>query len=193
VRVSILGLGDILEGDNGVGCHIVEKLSQKPLTDSVQLSYVGRDPRYAGGYLYGADLAIVVGALELGNDLGKIHRWSYPTFQCHAGWLAWEYSWVGYLVEAFSRADLASGLPKETLFLWIEPAVTDGFVLSDTVCRSMWRTVQLITHKLIHIGCCANTASKCLNFPCNPTQDSGCDHYGRNPLPGHSAQWYEPA
>lgn len=180
--ISILGMGNILEGDSGVGCYLLEMLYQEPLSDSVQLFDLGTDPRYAGGYLYGADLAIIIGALELEGIPGKIHRWSYPTFCHHAGWLSQEYPWIGYLAEAFSRVELASGLPEKILFLWIEPAVTDGFVLSDTAHRSMWRAARFIVRMLLEAGCCATTAGHHLAYPRNPTKDSGHCHYGRNPL-----------
>jgi hydrogenase maturation protease len=191
-HVSIIGIGEVLDGDSGVGCYILEMLSREPLTDSVQLFYLGRDPRYAGGYLYAADMAIVVGALELESVPGKIHHWSYPIFRRHAGWISREYPWVGYLGEAFLRVEMACGLPKETLFLWIEPAVKNGFILSDAAHCSMWRTVRIIVRKLIERGWCETSARHCLVYPLNPTLNSDAGGYVRNPLSEYHGRLREP-
>lgn len=48
-KALIIGLGDILKGDFGVGCYIIEALEQEQLGDSIHLAYLADDPRYAGG------------------------------------------------------------------------------------------------------------------------------------------------
>ena len=70
-KASILGLGNMSDGDFGVGCYVLEALAREPFKDSVQLFYLGDDPRCAGGLIYGADLVIIVGTLHLGGTAGS--------------------------------------------------------------------------------------------------------------------------
>ena len=39
-KASIIGLGDILKGDLGVGCYIIEALEQERLGDLIHLAYL---------------------------------------------------------------------------------------------------------------------------------------------------------
>jgi len=64
-KASIIGLGDILKGDLGVGCYIIDALEQEQLDDSIHLAYLADDPRYAGGLLYEADFAVIVAAVSM--------------------------------------------------------------------------------------------------------------------------------
>ena len=41
----ITGLGNVLKGDFGIGCYILEALDQGLLGDRVELAYLGDDPR----------------------------------------------------------------------------------------------------------------------------------------------------
>jgi len=39
-KVSIVGFGNILKGDLGIGCYVVDALCQEPLGDAVELTYL---------------------------------------------------------------------------------------------------------------------------------------------------------
>ena len=144
----IIGLGNILNGDEGFGCCVLEALSNESLGTSVQLSYLGDDPRSAGGLIYGADLMIVVGTLKLGEPAGRLYAWSYPVFRQHIACMANEYQRIRLLIEALSRAELAGSLPKDFLFLWIEPRLTEGFGMSVQARKALWKTTRAIKQKL---------------------------------------------
>lgn len=137
----IISLGDVLNGDEGIGCYILEALAREPVKASVRLLYLGDDPRWAGGSIYAADMVIIVGAFHLGGPAGRMHTWSYKVFRQHMAWMADEYQLIRFLVQALSRADLSGGLPKDLSFLWIEPRknaleqriVNNQAVLDDVV------------------------------------------------------------
>lgn len=109
---------------------------------------MGDDPRWAGGLIYGADLMIVVGAIYLGEPAGRLYAWSYPVFRQHMAWMANEYRRIRLLVEALCRAELAGSLPKDFLFLWIEPQLTEGFGMSVQARKALWKTNRAIKQKL---------------------------------------------
>jgi len=149
---TIIGLGDISKGDFGMGCYAVELMAREPLGDAVHPVYLGDDPRCAGGFLYKTELAIIVGALDLSGVPGRRHEWSHATFQAHTGWLEADQPWIGRLHEALGRVNLAGGMPKDLLFLWAEPAVRHGLVMSETMRRALWRIRRTIQYRLFEAG-----------------------------------------
>lgn len=151
-RATIIGLGDISKGDFGMGCYAVELMAREPLGEAVHPIYMGNDPRCAGGFLYKTELAIIVGALDLTGVPGRRHEWPLTTFQAHAGWLKADQPWIGYLNEALARVELAGGMPKDLLFLWAEPAVRHGLVMSETMRRALWRIRRTIQYRLFEAG-----------------------------------------
>ena len=159
-KASIIGLGNILEGDFGVGCYILDALSQERLGDSVHLAYLGDDPRYAGGLLYEADFAVIVQALEIGGSAGMVHCWDYRTFQQNAAWFVNEFQTIEFLVNALGWTALAGGLPEDLLFLWIEPKVTEGLGISREVHKALRTAVQIIKKNLFDRGFLSETAAE---------------------------------
>jgi len=147
-KVLIIGLGNILDGDLGVACQILETLSLEPFGDSVNIMYAGEDPRYAGGWIYDVDLLIIVGAFYLGGEPGWINKWDYNVFNRHLPWLVAEYKPFSLLIEVVARVELAGGLPKEFLFIRIEPQSTQGYGLSTPVQKAAWRATALIKQEL---------------------------------------------
>lgn len=147
-KVSIIGLGNILDGDLGVACQVLETLSLEPFEDSVNIMYAGDDPRYAGGWIYDVDLLIIVGAFYLGGPPGGINKWDYTVFSQYLPWLAAEYAPFRLLIEAVARTELAGGLPKEFLFIRIEPLSTQGYGLSTPVQKAAWKATALIKQEL---------------------------------------------
>ena len=144
----IIGLGDIVKGDEGFGCHVLDTLSNEAIGTSVHLCYMGDDPRWAGGLIYASDFMIVVGTLHCGESVGRLHAWSYRIFQQHLTWMANEYREIRFLAEALCRAELAGNLPKDFLFLWIEPQLVEGFGISASAHKAVWKAVRTIKQKL---------------------------------------------
>ncbi len=148
-RVSIIGLGNLFKGDYGAGFHVLESLGREPLNDEVFIGYFGEDPRWAGGLLYGSDLAVAVGAFPFGGNPGMLHVWTYNVFLEHSDWMACDCREIEFLSHAILRADLAGGLPHEILFFWIEPLATEGVGLSKQVQKAVRRTASMIKQKLV--------------------------------------------
>lgn len=147
-KAIIVGLGNISDGDFGVGCYILEALALEPFEDRIQLLYLVDDPRCLGGIIYDVELVIVVGALPLGGQPGRVHKWSYRVFKQHIPWLSNEYRTIRFLVEALARTELAGGSPQELIFLWIEPESMEGYGLSRHVHKAIWKTTGAVKHTL---------------------------------------------
>lgn len=148
-KITILGLGDVLQGDRGVACFVLESMARQIENPAVQIAYFGDNPNYAGGLLYQADLAIVVGTLNLSGIPGGLHVWNGDVFKQHADWMIEEDPAIERLLAALARAELADGLPNKLLFIWIEPKETHCYGLSRPVRAAMAMAVKRIRKELM--------------------------------------------
>ena len=151
-KVVILGLGDVLQGDRGAACYALESVASETAGRSVHISYLGDNPSFAGGLLYKADLAIIVGTLRLSGVPGGLHVWNGSVFKQHADWMAVEDPVVHRLLSALARADLAGGAPEKLVFIWIEPQIMQGYKISRPVRRAIGMAVRRIRKELLVLG-----------------------------------------
>jgi hydrogenase maturation protease len=151
-KIVILGLGDVLQGDRGAACYVLESVANETAGQSVDISYLGEDPRYAGGLLYKTDLAIIVGTLRLSGVPGGLHVWNGNVFRRHATWLAGEDPAIDRLLATMARTDLAGGFPEKLVFIWIEPKDTHGYQISKPVRRAIAMAVRRIRRELLVLG-----------------------------------------
>jgi hydrogenase maturation protease len=147
-KIMIIGMGDVLKGDYGAGCIVLEKLAETVIGEDIEFAYLGQDTRLGCGFLYGADLAIVVGALNLSGMPGVLHCWNAHVFQQHAPWMTREFRVIHGLTEALARADLADGLPRHLCFIFMEPLISEGYGISDPVQRTVTKAVHRILQEI---------------------------------------------
>jgi len=120
-RVSVIGFGDVFRGDHCVGLCVIEALAQEGLADMIRLAYEGHDPSGADLWLFDVELAVVVGAVHLGQPAGHVSCWDLGLFQQNLDWVTDSSRSVRSLAAALDRARLAGGFSEEVMFLWIEP------------------------------------------------------------------------
>jgi hydrogenase maturation protease len=151
-KIAILGLGNVLQGDRGAACYVLESVANEIVGRSVHISYLGDNSIFAGGLLYEADLAIIVGTLRLSGIPGGLHVWNGCVFKQHATWLVAEDPAIERLLAALARADLAGGFPEKLVFIWIEPKDTHGYSLTKPVRRAIAMAVRRIRKEILALG-----------------------------------------
>jgi hydrogenase maturation protease len=81
MRTIVLGLGNTILGDDGIGCRVAEELKQE-IDVEKDSNRVEIEPFYRGGIslmerLIGYDRALIVDSIQgLGGKVGTIHRLS---------------------------------------------------------------------------------------------------------------------
>ena len=156
-RASIIGLGNILRGDLGIGCYVLDALGQEPLGDAVEMVYLAENSTYIEAYMQGTDFSVIVHALPLGGTPGSVHCWDAARFQRNLAWLSGTSSLAPRLARALSRRELVEGSCGDILFLWIEPAMTEGFGVSPEVQAAMRKAIRIVKQNLFTRGFLAET------------------------------------
>jgi hydrogenase maturation protease len=118
-KISIIGFGNIFNGDLGIGCYVIDALCQEPLGESVELCYLGEDLHHAGAFVSGMEFAVIVGGLSVEGCAGSVHCWDKKTFQQNCLWLIEKSESMRLLAQSLTMAEFSGCFPHDLLFLWI--------------------------------------------------------------------------
>ena len=148
MRTAIVGIGNSLMRDEGVGVHVVQALADLSLPDGVELIDAGTCSDVAFD-LDGYDRVIVVDAARGGEDPGTIYRFTEETdFDAGHGLRACHD--VG-LLQTLREAVRGT---SDVLILGVEPKEIDwGLDLSSVVRESVPRVVEIVKRELRGCRC----------------------------------------
>jgi hydrogenase maturation protease len=76
-QTVIVGVGNPLLGDEGIGCHIIEKLSGMALPSDVRILDCGCNLLNLASYINRPQRIIVIDAVRAGGKPGQIHRFDF--------------------------------------------------------------------------------------------------------------------
>lgn len=145
-RLAVVGFGNAFRGDRGAGLYVLEALDQAGFGSHVALDHIVGDYRALISCLYDADAAVIVQAAEACGRPGDVHALDLPRFRTLAAMDHRVPSQPRALAEALTWIEMGHRLPRELLFLFIEPDPTcDGQApgLSGPVRRGVRRAVDL--------------------------------------------------
>lgn len=150
--ILVLGLGNILLGDEGVGVRVVERLHEKyELPDEVQALDGGVRGLALLPYLEGVRRLLIVDAVAAGKEPGSLIRMEgddvpaflSPKVSPHQEGLA----------DLLIAARLTDLYPEEVVLWGVEPAVTEtGLELSPPVAARVDDLVERVVEELRRWG-----------------------------------------
>ncbi len=143
MRTAIVGVGNGLMRDEGVGVHVARALADAELPEGTRVIDAGTDADVAFD-LDGFDRVIVVDAVLGGAAPGTVYRFDDEVEQDAAGVRTACHD-VG-LLETLRK--VAPNMP-EVLILGVEPEEIDwGLDLSPVVRRSVSRVIEIVQREL---------------------------------------------
>ena len=149
-KVALIGVGNILLGDDGVGVHVVEYLRKKGKGKDVLLVDAGTaffDVIYD---LDGYDKVIIVDAVCGGEEPGAIYKIDPCSLITNIGKKNQGLSLHDYgIIEGLSFGKLAGINIGEVVIIGIEPEKIETFTgLSDTLSRKLESIVGVILEEI---------------------------------------------
>lgn len=140
-KIVVVGVGNILMKDEGLGVHTIERLRKENLPDNIELYDAGTSLHLVLGNLEGFDKMIIVDAVKAGSKPATIHRFTLKELEGAQGkneipfMLSLHDLNVPY---AFKLEKLVSRLPEEVLFIGMEPEkIEPGLELSKSLEEEM--------------------------------------------------------
>ncbi len=149
-RIVILGVGNLLLSDEGVGVHVANELMKMDLPPEVSVVEGGTDGFGLIGIITEADRLIVVDAVKGGNTPGSIYHFDIDEIQdCPSGFKSSLHQ-IGIL-EVISLLSLMGQKPYTTI-IGVEPKSLEmSMELSPEVKDKIPRIIELIWDELKHL------------------------------------------
>ncbi len=152
MRIVVVGIGNILSGDEGVGVHIARKLKAYRLPPGVEVYDCGTSGVALLEALDGADKAIIVDAALTGGKPGEISRLTLSDLEkLESSLLTMASLHHLDLVTTLHVAKLTDAykLPKDVVILGIEPcSLEPSMELSPILKRKMPELITTVIQEI---------------------------------------------
>ena len=147
-RILILGLGNPLLGDEGIGMRVVEELKGLELPDGVVVVEGGTTGLGLIGLMEGYERVIIVDAADMGHPPGRVVRFTPLEVQLKTAEAPLSLHQIG-LEEVLALAEALEVAPAELVIIGIQPnQVQVGAGLSPEVERAIPQIIRIILDEL---------------------------------------------
>lgn len=153
-RIVVAGVGNLLLRDEGVGIHVVNELRKHSLPEYVEVYDFGVRGLGILDSLEGADKAILVDAVKMGDKPGTIYRFSLDEIETEDRILKMISIHDLDLMTAVRIGKFTYKLPKDIVVIGIEPETADeyGMELTPKVKEAVPKVVQAVLDEIKKSG-----------------------------------------
>lgn len=146
-RVTVLGIGNLLLRDEGVGVHLIQRLTERVHSPNVSLIDGGTTPDVLSLVDSNVDKLIIVDAAVVGDQPGTIYRFQVDDLDSAAPAPVSLHE-IG-VVDSLKLMKAFGNRPKAVTILGIEPKVIDyGLELSPELEQTMPRLIELVLEEI---------------------------------------------
>jgi hydrogenase maturation protease len=143
----VLGVGNILLSDEGVGVHVIETLKGQDLPPDVEVLDGGTASLELLNIMANRDKVIVIDAVEGGGEPGTIYRFTPDDIKYHS--MTFTSLHQISLLETLTDAKYLGIAPKTVVILGIEPKEMDlGLEMTTEAAAAVPRVVELVLAEL---------------------------------------------
>jgi len=144
-RVVILGVGNLLLSDEGVGVHVANKLMEMELPEGVEVYEGGTDGFRLMSVVTGADRLIVVDAVKGGGEPGSIYRFDVKDVPSMPDSYKTSVHQIGILEVIHFSEFVGKGKTPEATIIGIEPKSLEmSMELTPEVAAKVPRVIELV-------------------------------------------------
>lgn len=145
-RIVVVGVGNLLLKDEGIGIHAVQALQQLELPPDVKLIDGGTSPDLIA-YTRAGDKLIIVDAAKAGGEPGTIYRFKPEDLAAERASLASAHE-LG-VVENLKLISLTGNEPGEIIIIGIEPREVEfGTELSPELQQKLPEIVKVVLKEM---------------------------------------------
>jgi hydrogenase maturation protease len=156
-RIVVLGVGNLLLSDEGVGVHVANKLMGMDLPAGVQVVEGGTDGFRLMNVVTGASRLIVVDAVKGGGPPGSIYRFDIQDAPTYPDVYKTSVHQIGIL-EVIHLSELIGEAPGTTI-IGVEPkSIGMGMELSPEVQAKFPRIIEVVMEEVRRASVCASSA-----------------------------------
>lgn len=145
--VLVVGVGNLIQADDGVGVHAVQAMSDWDLPATVEVFDGGTAGLDLLPALQDRRTIIVIDAVDAGMDPGTLLRFTPDDVDTNV--TAYDSMHQLGLLETLTMGKIMGSDPGRVIILGVQPGLVDwGMELSDTVAASMPKLLDLVREEL---------------------------------------------
>jgi len=145
--ILILGIGNILLKDEGVGVHVVERLMKMSLPDNVEVLDGGTAGLDLVDFIEGRKKMIVIDAVNAGEKPGTLYRLTEENLDIKPKAIS-SFHEIDFL-DALHMSELVNSKPEEIVVIGIEPNdMSEGIGLSPEIEEQIPRIIEVVMKEL---------------------------------------------
>jgi hydrogenase maturation protease len=146
-KITVLGIGNLLLKDEGVGAHLVQKLNDIVDDANVNIIDAGTYPDFLSLVDDNTDKLIIIDAVKTGDKPGSIYRFSFDNVDLDSA-LPISLHDIG-VSDSLKMMALLNRQPKSTIVIGIEPKTIDfGLELSPEVEDKLSELIELVLQEI---------------------------------------------
>jgi hydrogenase maturation protease len=146
-RIVVLGVGNLLLSDEGVGVHVAHKLMEMDLPAGVEVIEGGTQGFRLMNVVTEADRLVVVDAVKGGAPPGSIYRFDIKDAPSYPGAYKTSVHQIGIL-EVIHLSELVGRIP-ETTIIGVEPkSLAMGMELSPEVAKKLPKVIEMVLEEV---------------------------------------------
>jgi len=147
-KTLVLGLGNILLKDEGIGVHIAHLLQKSTLPKNIEIIDGGTSSLDILLSLRNIDKLIIIDALKCEKKPGTIYRMTPDDFEVKVDLEKLSLHQMG-LIETITILKRMGNLPQEIVIIGIEPEkIEPGTELSDTIKERLKDIESAVLHEI---------------------------------------------
>ena len=145
--ILILGIGNLLLKDEGIGVHVVRRLKDVTLPDNVEVLDGGTAGLELVDFIENRKKVIVIDAVKTGDRPGTIYRLTEKNLNMKPKAIM-SFHEIDFL-HALYLSEVLGNKPEETIVIGIEPKdMTDGTELSPEIEERIPRIIEVVMEEL---------------------------------------------
>jgi hydrogenase maturation protease len=149
--ILILGIGNLLLKDEGVGVHVVKKLKEFHLPDNVEVIDGGTAGLDLTDFIANRKKVIVIDTVKAGEKPGTIYRLTEKNLNIKPKAIM-SFHEIDFL-HALYMSEVMGNKPGETIVIGVEPKdMSDGLDLSPEIQERIPKIIEVVMKELNHNG-----------------------------------------
>lgn len=140
-KVVIVGVGNLIMRDDGVGIHVVQELQKVRLPENVEVRDADTNAFIALEYMDNKDKAIIIDAYRGGREPGTIYKFRLAPDSSNIKLSLHDLDFI----DALKSGKHAYRLPPEIVIIGVEPEVIEpGLELSQRVQKAIPEVIETV-------------------------------------------------
>jgi hydrogenase maturation protease len=146
-RTVVLGIGNLLLKDEGVGVHLVQKLVEVLDRDGVDIIDGGTDPDIVSCVGDNVEKLIIIDAANTGDQPGSIYRFDIGDLESEQSGVVSLHQ-IG-IVDSIKMMSLLGNRPKSVTVIGVEPETIDfGLELSPKLSERLPKIIEIVVNEI---------------------------------------------